>query len=100
MVSVKNTSARLIVLFGVNCIPGQVTALPDVENDEQFKATIKGVPGLKVVKTTAAVKSKVETKPEDENAGDENTDDENENTEDEDENPEPNQNSGQWNVQL
>lgn len=76
MVSVKNSSARLVVLFGVSCIPGQVTDLP-VENNEEFKATIKGVEGLKVVKSSATKTKAVEvpelTLPEDENE-DENED--------------------------
>lgn len=59
MVSVKNSSARLIVLFGVSCIPGQVTDLP-VENNEEFKATIKGVEGLKVVKSSTTKTKAVE----------------------------------------
>ncbi len=60
MVSVKNNTARLIVLFGVNCIPGQVTDLPNQENNDEFKATVKGVEGLKIVKTTSTKAKKAD----------------------------------------
>lgn len=103
MVSVKNTSARLIVLFGVNCIPGQVTDLP-VENNEEFKATIKGVEGLKVLKSSQ-VKGKAETKPEDlqppenNNSGDDDLD-EDETKSDNNENSNNENKPAGWNVSI